>query len=96
MKGLDAHIMGLHDPNAPFNQIDIDEQWQNTLNALNISDEEYEKMMEENEIDGELTLAYERVISSKFKDFEKLYAKEIAKEFLQIRNLRLFKNEIDD
>ena len=22
MKGLDAHIMGLNDPNAPFNQVD--------------------------------------------------------------------------
>lgn len=94
MKGLDNYIMGTHDPNAPFNQVDIDDTWFHVLNAVNCTDDEYDKICDDAKTQDELERAFKHVCDAKFLEIQKLYAKEVAKEFSKIRSARLFADEL--
>ena len=61
MKGLDAHIMGLHDPNAPFNQVDWVEMYDPILDHCEwITDE----MIDDDKEFEKLGEAFDRAYSS--------------------------------
>jgi len=94
MKGLDDYITGRYDPNAPFNQVDIEDMWYPVINELPVTDVECEKMLDEPEIEKDFDDAFERVLASKNMDLKKLYATEISNEFMKIRNSRKFKDEL--
>ena len=94
MKGLDDYITGRYNPNAPFNQVSIEDIWYPVINILPVTDDECEKMLDEPEIEKDFDDAFERVIASKNMDLKKQYAKEISKEFMKIRNSRKFKDEL--